>query len=396
MPFRNSLFLKTHRLALTLLVVGVAVIGLYALLQYRSPDAVLRECATAENKPLCFSTRIEEMVRTRGIPAAFDALAIAYNNDPQFAGTCHAVTHDLGKAAYEEFHRTGKTELTSKASYCGYGYYHGFLDALLIDTNDLAEARSFCTYVGKNVPHPPPPEYAEGSCYHGVGHGITDGTDPRLWGNAVAIAKPGLALCKQVADGNETWLMRCVSGVFNAIGNMYPDPKYKLDSGTDPYALCRDGGFSDLDTLVCYNQMNTQAVALAHGDLHTMIAFIDAIKNRRYRSEALHEAVSYFVQVLKWSGKDLSVDEMNVCDTQPSDLKDTCVNGFIGGVFEFGSPGRQYIVASNVCSSETLDRDLKAACYSELISLSKYYYEKDVLRSVCENVPTEYRTVCAS
>ena len=192
MPSRATHLILTHKWALTLLIAGIGGIWLYAAVQNHSPKAVLRECAEADNKPLCYGTAIERMIRTRGIPAAFDALAVAYDSDPEFAGTCHAVTHDLGKAAYEEFHRTGHTELTSKASYCGYGYYHGFLDALLIDTNDLAEARSFCTYVGKNVPHPPPPEFAEGSCYHGVGHGITDGTDPSVWGDELSILKPGL------------------------------------------------------------------------------------------------------------------------------------------------------------------------------------------------------------
>jgi len=268
---RISSFFKTHRFALALLVVGICGIASYSAFAHRSSESVVRVCGEAENKPLCYSTHIKDVLSAKGIPAAFDVLASAYEQDPGFAGTCHAVTHELGEAAYRAFHTTGKTELTSKASYCGYGFYHGFLDALLIDTNDLAEARSFCTYVGENVPHPPAPEFAEGSCYHGIGHGITDGTDTALWGDAIAITKPGLILCEQVADGNRAWQLRCSSGVFNAIGNMYLDPKYKLDSGPDPYALCRDGGFSRADQESCYSQMNTQAAELAHGDLGAIL-----------------------------------------------------------------------------------------------------------------------------
>jgi hypothetical protein len=392
--FRIPFFLRTHRLALTLLIVGVCGIGLYAFLSYQSPDEIIRECGDATNKPLCYSTHIEQTLRTHGIPAAFDELAVAYDNDPEFAGTCHAVTHDLGKAAYEEFHKTGKTELTSKASYCGYGFYHGFLDALLVDTNDLAEARSFCTYVGLNVPHPPSADFAEGSCYHGIGHGITDGTDPRLWGNALSIVRPGLALCTKVAGGNDTWESRCASGVFNALGNMYPDAQYKLDPGTDPYALCRDGNFSPIDEEACYDQMNTQAAALGNNNLGAMVGFTNRIQDSHYRSVALHEAVSYYVQILKQVQKDLSVQDVNVCELPTNELKDSCVSGFVGGVFEFGSPGAQYKEVLAVCSSDSLASDLRGSCFSALVTNSKYFYTPDVVAGICKDVPVQYGALC--
>jgi hypothetical protein len=393
---RISLFLISQKYALVLLGAGLCVIALYSFFSYRSPDVILRLCGNAENKPLCYSKNIEGILRTRGIPAAFDALAVAYDSDPEFAGTCHAVTHDLGKAAYEEFHKTGNTELTSKASYCGYGFYHGFLDTLLVDTNDLTEARTFCTYVGKNVPHPPPPEFAEGSCYHGIGHGITDGTDPRLWGSELAIVKPGLALCKKIADGNTTWQLRCVSGVFNALGNMYGDPQYKLHPSPNPYALCRDGGFSPLETETCYDQMNTQAAILGHNNLKEIIAFTNTIQNQHYRSVALHEAVSYFVQILKHAQKNLSVQDMSLCALPTRELKDSCVSGLIGGVYEFGSPGQQYKEALAVCGTDSLASDFRSMCFSTTLTLASYYYSPAVVQRVCTNVPAEYRSLCES
>ena len=394
MKARTASFLKTHALAVILLLVGICAIAGYAFFSRNSPDEIIRECGTAENKPLCYSTHIEETLRARGIPAAFDELAVAYDNDPEFAGTCHAVTHDLGKAAYEEFHKTGKTELTSKASYCGYGFYHGFLDALLIDTNDLEEARSFCTYVGKNVPHPPPPEFAEGSCYHGIGHGITDGTDPSLWGDALSIVTPGLSLCHKVAAGNVQWESRCASGVFNALGNMYPDPKFKLDAGTNPYTLCRDSDFSPLDKEACYDQMNTQAAVLGHNKLSAIVAFTNTIQDAHYRSVALREAVSYYVQILKRAQKNLSVEDTKICELPTDELKGSCVSGLIGGVFEFGSPGQQYKEAMSVCTSDSLPVDFRGSCFSALLTNAKYYYNPDVVAGICKNVPEEYAALC--
>ncbi len=371
--------------------------GIYAGVASRNPTAILRACGEAANKPLCYSEHIENTLRTRGIPAAFDALAIAYDHDPGFAGTCHALTHNLGDAAYDEFHKTGETELTSKASYCGYGFYHGFLDALFLDTNDLDEARAFCTYIGQNVPHPPAPEFAEGSCYHGIGHGITDGTDPSLWGDEMRLAKPGLKLCEQVADGNETWQMRCSTGVFNAIGNMYLDPKYKLASDPDPYALCKKGNFAPVDEWSCYNQMNTQAAALGNGELPAIIAYTDAIKDQEMRLVAMKEAVSYYIQLLKHAERSLSVDEMNLCGSQPTDvLRDGCVRGLVGGVFEFGSPGQQYTEALNVCNNGTLADGLRGPCFSEVVVLTQYYFKPDVITRVCDDIPGEYASACRS
>jgi hypothetical protein len=387
-------FLTTQRWAFALLIVGALCIGGYAvLIQARQTD-ILAACATDSNKPLCYSREIENILRAEGIPEAFDALAVVYDNDREFAGTCHALTHELGKAAYEEFHKTGHTELTSKASYCGYGFYHGFLDQLLIDTNDLAEARAFCTYVGQNVPHPPEPEFAEGSCYHGIGHGITDGTDPRLWGDELRIAKPGLVLCERVAGGNDTWQSRCASGVFNAIGNMYNDPKYKLATDPDPYAFCREGKFSAVDTDACYNQMNTQAAQLGEGKLPNIIQYALAIKNEHHRLVALKEAVSFYVQILKWDQKDVSVTDMNVCALSARNATEGCVRGLIGGVYEFGSPGRQYQEALAVCSHGELNDNLRGLCYDEVIQLAGYFYKPELVTRICSEIPNEYARAC--
>ncbi len=374
-----------------LVVLSIGAAGLYAVYARTDSNGILRECADASNKPLCYSTYTEDVLRTSGIAAAFDALAVAYDSDPAFAGTCHAVTHELGEAAYEEFNRTERTELTSKAYYCGYGFYHGFMDALVVDTNNMEEARAFCEYVGKNVPHPPPPQFAEGSCYHGIGHGITDGTDPRLWGDALSIVRPGLALCAKVASWKEEWHSRCASGVFNALGNMYLNPQYKLSPGVNPYTLCRTGDFTPLEREQCYSQMNTRASDLGHGNLEEIVAFTNTIGDARYRSVALHEAVSYYVQILKLDQKSIQPQETRVCELPTNELRDSCIGGFVSGIIEFGSPGLQYKEVLDLCSADTLPRDMRLPCFTALLKGSSYFYTSDVQKQICEQVPPQYR-----
>src|SRR3989338_8528765 len=156
--------------------------ALYVHAEQLSAKRIIAECSAAKNKPLCYTDHLDEVLKRRGLSPALSLLAAAYAADPEGGGFCHGNTHDLGKAAYEEFHRGGEVKLGANTYYCGYGFYHGFLEALVVETGSLDEAREFCTYAGKSVPKPE--GYAEGACYHGIGHGVTDGSDPGLWGSA--------------------------------------------------------------------------------------------------------------------------------------------------------------------------------------------------------------------
>ncbi len=375
----------------------LVVVGTSYLYVRTDPAQAVAPCKTSDNKPLCYSSVIEGILREDGISAAFDALSIAYDTDPAFAGTCHSVTHELGKAAYDEFEKTGETELSSKASYCGYGFYHGFMDALYLETNDMEKAREFCAYVGENVPHPPSAEFAEGSCYHGIGHGVTDGTDPRVWGSVMAIIKPGLALCSNVASSDKEWHMRCASGVFNALGNMYMDPKFKLQSDSDPYALCRTGFFSPPERKACYSQMNTEAAARGDNNLAAIVKYTDTIQSLEYRLVALREAVSLYVQAAKSEQKQLTLEDARVCELPTTSLQDGCMSGLVGGIMEFGSPGQQYKEAFQFCETDGLLMDLRGQCFSAIQANSKEYFSADVMRNICARVPQEYRdSVCSS
>ncbi len=360
--------------------------------QRYSSERIIAECDEVGNTALCYTDRLTEVLDQRGIPAAFDVLADIYNADQNFAGTCHAETHEIGKTAYALFQKTGHIDLSPNAHYCGYGFYHGFMEALFADTNDLQEARDFCSFVGRSVSHPPPPEFAEGSCYHGIGHGVTDGTDPRVWGDPIALVKPGLALCAKVTQGNESWHRRCASGVFNALGNMYPDPKYKLDAGTNPYTLCNDESFNPIEKEMCYNQMNTQAAALAGNDLRTIVAFSNPIRDVRYRSSALHEAVSFYIQVLKRKHTTLPPEDVAVCLLPIFSLRESCVSGFVGGIFEFGSPGQQYKEVLQLCGAEKFPEDLSGLCYESLLKHAGFYNDKRTIERICEAVPLQYHT----
>lgn len=353
-----------------------------------SSTHIITECTSVANKALCYRDRINDVLVHRGIAVSFDVLAAVYDADPGFAGMCHAETHELGKAAYAQFHRTGKVGLSSKASYCGYGFYHGFMEALLGEISDLSEARAFCKYAGTQVSTPP--DYAEGACYHGIGHGVTDGYDPTLWGDARRMAAPGLALCGKLASAQDEWKRRCASGVFNSIAVLHRDPKYKLTTD-NPFTLC-NASYTTLEKEACYDQMNTLATFMAEGNLSNSMAYTEKIVDTKYRRIAVKGIAAFYVQVLKSAKKTVSPKEASeVCGVLDLPFRDECIKGLADGIMEFGTPGAQYQEILALCRALDFSVDLQSACFSRLYKLSEIFYSENKVRMICREIPEQHQ-----
>src|SRR3989344_5796378 len=223
-----------------LLIALFVLAGILAIILTLPESLSSRVTSCEENKDQeqqCFEELILEEARMRGIDAAFDVLAFLYARDREFAEYCHGNTHELGTLAYESFKRGDEMSLSAKTSYCGFGFYHGFMEALLFDSGDLAEARRFCEYADEKL------RSSTGgvsfACYHGIGHGVIDGSDPSTWGSASKYIEKGLALCDTLGEVEEH-KERCASGVFNALAIAYREPKYRITADpSDPFAVCR-------------------------------------------------------------------------------------------------------------------------------------------------------------
>jgi hypothetical protein len=265
----------------------------------RAFSSYITQCKQSDNKARCYTDRIDEILATKGLSSAFDFLAAAYTADSDFARFCHANTHDLGRSAYLQFRSSEAVELSTKTSYCGYGFYHGFMEEMLVQTDDAEEAKIFCAYVGKEVPYPP--AYAEGACYHGIGHGVTDGYDVEASGDAYALTVPGLKLCKAVASSNQEWQERCYSGVFNSIAILYRRPEFTLTTD-NPFTLC-SAQYVPREKKSCYSQMNTLAMFMAKGDVSQAVAYTKDISDIPYRGYAIEGIMGFYVQVLKTQKK---------------------------------------------------------------------------------------------
>jgi len=82
----------------------------------------------------CWEDFIVTTLRKEGVDAALDAIGKLYANDPKFSESCHAYSHLIGREAYWLFLRGKSIDLSSKTSFCGYGFFHGFMGCFWIPT----------------------------------------------------------------------------------------------------------------------------------------------------------------------------------------------------------------------------------------------------------------------
>jgi hypothetical protein len=119
-------------------------------------------------------------------------------SDTKLSRNCHDMSHDLGHRAYElyGFSRAmtwsnGNIENTSVDDVCAGGYMHGILEELFLHHPELQEnPESVCSAI---------PSKHQGSCYHGVGHGIMFSTKRNV--------EKSLLACRTMK--NNTFVYRC-------------------------------------------------------------------------------------------------------------------------------------------------------------------------------------------
>jgi len=357
--------------------------------QYAPPN-VVADCKTLATSSVCYSERVKEVFSRDGLSSAFDLVAYVYANDARFADNCHGEMHVLGADAYALFVQQKPITLNDKASSCGYGFYHGFMQALLYATHDYADARAFCAYAGKQVPYPE--GYTEGACYHGIGHGFTDGGDSSLVGNPVAMAVPGLEVCENVASSVPAWEYRCYSGVFNSMAILAQDPNNKIDMHDDPYLFCKTHGYDELKRKACYAEMNTLVVAMSKRNIDKTVSYIDTIEDPTYRLRALESAMAVY-GAYEPGAADLPQKVAHTCARYKTPWQEACVGAVVSGMLEMGTPGSQQVAVLALCSSSELTAAMQGACYTQLIDVPQIVFDQTTIQTMCEATPSQYRAV---
>jgi len=346
--------------------------------------AMAETCRSGAYEKQCWEELISTTLQIKGVETALDIL---YDNQAYFANNCHDLAHTIGESAYRVFSQGKAMVLTPKTYYCGYGFYHGFMETLMQTTGSVEQAREFCAYAEKQLAGQTGD--AGGSCYHGIGHGTVDGGDPRSWGDAKAVIAPGLEICERVGS-TDTQIDRCASGVFNSLAIAYNSSSYGFSLPREnPYGICEEQ-VRHYFKKPCYEEMNTTVIRLGNSFAQSA-RYVEDIADDVYANHAIESLASYAVfSHPSRNNEDIIFD----CRSLQQRLRFACIRGFAGGLVEHAAPESEYVESLAFCSSSVLTQEEHHKCFNRLVFYLGILYPPEKLRKICETIEEQYREYC--
>lgn len=335
----------------------------------------------------CFDILVRAAVKKDGIDAGYKLFTDAYAAG-KLPRSCHWTAHRIGDAAYELFRAGKEFPISHTTSYCGYGFYHGFLEHLLREKPNTEYALSFCKLVEKQLG-----KQGLWNCYHGIGHGFTeDPPDPSLWGKPDAILRPGIVMCERLFGTSFPNLNLCLTGVYTVLAGFAEKGEFgiSLDS-EDPFAFCRTQPYRYHKA--CYGEFAPKLDSLPGWNLAHLPKILEKIH------DAKTERLVVWVVSSVMMARDILKDDheahvMGCRENFFGNLKNICLGGILLGFFAHGEPDKQYVKALHFCTADLLDDDERDFCYQELFHRIRQEYTPEKVKQVCETMPVQYRASC--
>ncbi len=338
----------------------------------------------------CFEKLIEKTVSEKGIAAAYAVFSESYAKR-ELPRSCHWTAHQIGEEAYALFKQGKQFPITDETSYCGYGFYHGFMESLLRENPDIEYALSFCREVEKQLGL-----LGLQNCYHGIGHGFTeDPPDPRVWGNFEAMIAPGIETCEYLFKNLFINLNLCLTGVFTVPAGFAEKNEYGLSlNPEDPFAICRTQPYRYQKA--CYGEIAPKLDSILKGDFAQFPKYLFGITDENIRNLIIWVTPS--VMVARDILKDDYSEFIEVCRAYfIGNERKICWGGVLLGFFTHGEPEKQYKKGISFCESLFLGAQEKNFCYKELFHRMYTEYKIEHIQKICEEeVPIRYLKQCFS
>ncbi len=344
---------------------------------------------TSEASLSCFGEELRATVRKDGVDAAFNLLAQKYDIG-SVPAACHWSTHSIGDEVFREEERGKSPAFSSQTYYCGYGFYHGYLEAMLRANPDPEKQQSkivaFCDAIDKQIG-------GEGrdNCYHGIGSGFTENPpDPKVWGNLAELVKPGLKICEQLFGQSREWEM-CTTGVFAVPANFMSEHKYNFSFNlSDPFEFCAK--LDERYHRACYGEFAAKMELLSQGDLSRIPQFLVNIKDPSLAKLVLNVGVATSLQSVVL--KDVQTDYIYACRKFTIEYQPTCFDGVVWGLLYHGRLNEEQVKAMALCDSNLLAVKEKSFCYERLVARAKNMFSADKFNNICKVLPMEYQHYC--
>lgn len=336
----------------------------------------------------CWHDALEETTKKNGLDIAYKVYEELYLTEPTFAQDCHGFTHLIGEEAFKKYTQKEDFPVTSGVTYCSYGFFHGFIEAMMKKDKSLDNARKFCDYIEQRLKGQ---TWTTGSCLHGIGHGVTEGSDPRALGDEMAFIEPGLKLCEKIGK-TDFEIQLCATGVFNALAIIYLDPKYKLTlNRQNPYAFC-DQFTKPYIKHACYDDFKTLPMVIENNNFAKAAYYPSKIPEDKYAADAMDNLSTYVIYFMP-KEEDL-IEAIHVCHNVERRLQVRCITGLGAGLMTAGIPDREYERALNFCRNSLLTEEERDACYGRVLDVSYSRYPKQKFHEVCKTVESPYNKYC--
>lgn len=336
------------------------------------------------SKKQCWEQNLENILKNNGVDAAFDWVDYLYKHEPLFAADCHSYIHLVGEKGYQVYLQRQQIKLSSKASTCGYGFYHGFMETLLLTGKDIKEAGQFCEFAQNQVGGT---NDVKGACFHGIGHGLSEDHDKKYWLDEMELVSNPLLICETLAE-DEYMIKRCASGVFNVLAIKYNAGSLPLNK-KDPLGFCKKQPKPYLKK-ACFEEMNTMLISISGRDIVVAAKYLDDLEDQ-YAASAMRSLAS--VVGMSFKDTDYYLQIQN-CRRLSSRLHADCIRGFAGGLIEGEASNTQGTKALLFCSNPNLQGEERNNCYQETLRLLSLYLPAKRYQDVCRSLNKRYKNYC--
>ncbi len=348
-------------------------------------------------RQVCWYFEMKEIIDKMGINKAFDHLTYLYSTEPTFASGCHDVTHLIGEAAYKSFAQDKKFKLEGDTYYCGYGYYHGFIEAMLFSTKDYAQAQELCEDANDSLQSIIRNPNATHSCYHGMGHVMFDLHDPNLWGDEERMIEPALDICEQITEGlGDEKKKQCATGIFNALGIAYSNNQYDLKmNSSDPVWVCRNQ--PDLYKGPCFMEVSISWIIKNKGkgldsEFGKAAAFVNSIGDSVGEIASVFALSSEYTRIHR---SEFSEEDMiEKCNLFVGENNDSCIFGVVLGLIHSGLPGEEFKDTISFCENGLMSGSQRKACFGYFLPRLGTLYSDKKAKEICALINKEYRHLC--
>ncbi|NBV77282.1 hypothetical protein EBR66_03925 [bacterium] len=346
-------------------------------------------------RPQCWEADLQTELKRRGLDAAFTLFENMYSESTTFKENCHDVMHVLGKAAYQRFKIDGSVLTRESTRFCGYGFYHGFIETMLSEEglHTLDSGHRYCTSLlfSEAFPTKVSALNASQACYHGIGHALFDSIDASLWGDPEHMVKSVEPQCESLSvlpSRREA----CMSGVYNALANAMTASNYNLAfTTTGPLRICHEQ--KDEYQLKCSLEIGVGYLNHYATPFSRSFPFIRTIEKIPIRLEVLAAFINGEARQTHRGSTPQSL--AREC-TQLRDASErrACVRGLVSGVSMQGKPGEEYVETFSVCPFFE-EPPLRSYCISRARDTLAFIFNTDKIQAFCATLAPSDQSICS-